>query len=313
MNIKKRTAASALPLVGMLIFFLIACSGCSIKKLAAGSFADALSSGAGASFTAEGDLELVEGALPFSLKAMESLLEKAPAHRGLHLSLAQGYMLYAYAFADLKAEEIKDADFAEYQRLRSRARALYGRAHEYAKKGLILSSKKFGGAFQANNQEALQLIKKKQDAAFLYWAGISLTKLITLSKTDPAAAIRLPEAAAYMQRAFEIDPDYDSGAIYEFFIAYEARGAIMGGDAKKAEEHFKKAVALARGEKLSPLLTYAEALSIPGQNRQEFDAFMKQIMDFDIEQHPEYRLLNALTKKRAQQLLKKKDDLFLGE
>ncbi|MEI6125959.1 MAG: TRAP transporter TatT component family protein, partial [Pseudomonadota bacterium] len=201
----------------------------------------------------------------------------------------------------------------EYQRLRTRAKVLYGRAHEYAKKGLLLSAKDFPAAFQANIQEALLRINKRQDVPFLYWAGTSLAKLITLSKTDPAAAIRLPEAAAYMQRALELDPDYDSGAIHEFYIAYEARGAIMGGDVTKAEEHYKKAVVLGRGMKLSPLLTYAEAFCIPDQNTRDFDALMKQIMDFDIDRYPEYRLVNALAKKRAQQLLKKKDDLFLGE
>ena len=62
---------------------MLLCSACSVKKIAVNSFADALGSGAGTAFTSESDLELVEGALPFSLKTMETLLEKAPQLKGL--------------------------------------------------------------------------------------------------------------------------------------------------------------------------------------------------------------------------------------
>lgn len=296
-----------------ILCLLLLCTGCSVRRLAVGSLADALGSGAGAAFTTESDLELVNGALPFSLKAMESLLEKTPRHRGLHLSLAQGYMLYAYAFVDLKADEEKDRDFAEYQRLKERARMLYFRAFTYARRGLDLSSKKFEKAFAGNNPDALRLLIHKKDVPYLYWTGAALAKWITLAKTDPAAAIRLPEAAACMQRALELDPDFDCGAIHEFFIAYEARGAAMGGDMAKAVEHFHRARQLAEGKKISPLLTYAEACSIPGQNRQEFDALMQQIRAFDADRYPEYRLVNTIAKKRAAFLQQKQDDLFLGE
>ncbi len=292
---------------------LMLCAGCSVKRLAVGSLADALGSGAGAAFTGESDLELVNGALPFSLKAMESLLEKTPQHRGLHLSLAQGYMLYAYAFVDLKADEQKDRDFAEYQRLKDRARSLYYRAFAYARRGLELSSKEFEKAFAGNNPEALRLLTDRQEVPYLYWTGAALAKWIMLAKTDPAAAIRLPEAAACMQRALALDPDFDRGAIHEFFIAYEARGAAMGGAMTRAADHFHRACQLAEDKKISPLVTYAEACSIPAQNGREFDALMQQILGFDADRYPEYRLVNTIAKKRAAWLQQKKDDLFLGE
>jgi predicted anti-sigma-YlaC factor YlaD len=286
---------------------------CSIKKIAVNSFADALGSGDGSAFTSESDLELVEGALPFSLKTMEALLEKTPRHTGLCLSLAQGYMLYGYAFCELKADEVKDLDFARYQLQRDRAKLFYQRAHGYARRGLELSSPGYAKACAANSIEAAQLVKDKASVPYLYWSGAALAKWITLAKTDPAAAARLPEAAACMQRALELDPDYDNGSIQEFFISYEARGAIMGGDAKKAVEYFKKAEARAAGKKLSPWLTYVEAVSIPGQNKNEFDAYIQKILAFNLDSCPENRLVNAIARKRAQYLLQKKDDLFLGE
>ncbi len=171
----------------------------------------------------------------------------------------------------------------------------------------------FAKACAANCVEAVKLVDDKACVPYLYWSGAALAKWITLAKTDPAAAARLPEAAAYMQRALELDPDYDNGSIQEFFISYEARGAIMGGDVKKAVEHFKKAEALAAGKKLSPWLTYVEAVSIPGQNKKEFDEYIQKILAFNLDACPENRLVNAIAQKRAQYLLQKKDDLFLGE
>jgi len=286
---------------------------CSIKKIAVNSFADALGSGAGTAFTSESDLELVEGSLPFSLKTMEALLEKTPRDTGLCLSLAQGYMLYGYAFCELKADEMKDLDFAQYQHRRDRAKLFYQRAHGYARRGLELSSPGYAKACKKNCVEAAELVDDKAGVPYLYWSGAALAKWITLAKTDPAAAARLPEAAACMQRALELAPDYDNGAIQEFFISYESRGAVMGGDVKKAAEYFKKAEALAAGKKLSPWLTYVEAVSIPGQNKKEFDEYIKKILAFNIDSHPENRLVNTIARKRAQYLLHKKDDLFLGE
>jgi predicted anti-sigma-YlaC factor YlaD len=286
---------------------------CSIKKVAVNSFADAVGSGAGATFTSESDLGLIEGALPFSLKTMEALLEKTPEHKGLCLSLAQGYMLYGYGFCELTADEVKDRDFAQYQLQRDRAKLFYQRAHGYARRGLALCTPEYGKACGANCADAVRLVDKKECVPYLYWSGAALAKWITLAKTDPAAAVRLPEAAATMQRALELDPDYDNGSIQEFFISYEARGANMGGDAKKAAEYFKKAEALAAGKKLSPWLTYVEAVSIPGQNKKEFDEYIQKILAFNLDSCPENRLVNALAQKRARYLLQKKDDLFLGE
>ena len=292
-----------------LLFF----PACSVNTIAVNSFADAIGSGAGTAYTSESDLELIEGALPFSLKTMEALLEKTPGHKGLCLSLAQGYMLYGYAFCELKADEVKDRDFNQYQHLRDRAKLYYQRAHGYARRGLELSSPGYAKACETNCVEAVRLVDKKESVAYLYWSGAALAKWITLAKTDPAVAARLPEAAATMQRALELDPNFDNGALQEFFISYEARGAAMGGDMKKATEHFKNAEALAAGKKLSPWLTYVESCSIPGQNNKEFDEYIQKILAFNLDSCPENRMVNAIAQKRARYLLQKKDDLFIGE
>src|SRR5512133_759697 len=76
---------------------LLSLSGC--KSIAVGFAADALSGGGGGGAMAQDDdPELVRDAVPFALKTMEQLLEQAPHHEGLLLSLASGFTQYGYAF-----------------------------------------------------------------------------------------------------------------------------------------------------------------------------------------------------------------------
>ena len=290
--IKQIPGRSCCLLLLLQLYMLFLLSGCSIKKIALGSIADALDSGTGSSFASDDDVDLIGQALPFGLKTMESLLKEVPEHKGLHLSLAKGFVLYAYAFVETKAENAKNTDFTEYRKLRLRAGRLYYRAYQYGLKGLALSDGK--------------------DVGLLYWTGAALAKWITVSKNDPSAIIRISEAVEFMQRALEIDSEYDNGAIHEFFVSYECRQGIKG-DTAKAMFHYRKALKASQGKKASVYLTYIETFAIPNQNKKEFRQYIHKILDFDIDKWPEYRLANAITKQRAEFLLEKEEYLFLGE
>jgi hypothetical protein len=299
--------------LSLLVFMGFMNFGCSIRKMAVTSMADAMSSNTGSTFSADDDVELILEALPFGLKTMEALFEEIPDHKGLCISLSRGYLFYAYASVETKAEEIKEEDYDEYQRLRERSKKLYLRSYKYGFKGLELVCETFREKYKTSRGEALLSITAKEDVPLLYWTGAALAKWISVSKDDPAALIRLPEAAEFMERALELDPEYDNGSIHEFFVAYECRGSAMGGDTAKAKEHFHKALELSKGKKASVYLTYVEAFSIPDQNREEFRSYLEKVIDFDLDKYPEYRLANAIARRRAIFLLEREEDLFLGE
>ncbi len=284
-----------------------------MRQTAVRSFADALGSGAGDAFERESDLDLVEGALPFTLKALETLQAQVPEHRGLYLSLARGYMLYANAFVDHAADELKYEDPAEYARLKARARRLYRRAHRYALLGLVCGSAANLPPDGPVSDDMLAGFDRFEDVAYLYWCGVSLAKAISLAKTDPGAMIRLPEAAAFVRRASEVNPDFNEGALHEFFISYEARGAAMGGSRDRVTRHFERARELAAGKRVSPLLTYVEAVCIPQQDRETFSRYIEMILEFDYEAAPQNRLANELARRRALYLQRIQDNLFIGE
>lgn len=272
--------------------------------------ADALGSGTGNTFSAEGDLELVGEALPFGLKTMEALAAEVPENKGLFLSLAQGFSLYAYAFAELEGEKVKEDDFKAYQRQTQRAGKFYYRAHEYAVKGLAAASEEFGENKGKDLTAAVNAVEEKEDAALLYWAGASLAKWITVSRNNPSAISRLPETVVYINRVLDLDSAFDKGSAYEFLMSYECRGAAMGGDTSRAKEHYRRALELSGGKKMSVFLSYAELFSIPSQNREEFRELIKKVIAYDLDEYPAGRLTNAIARKKAEILLSREEDLF---
>src|SRR5659263_564576 len=84
--------------------FLLACSP---RSYVVSRMADAASSG-GDVFARDDDPELVRDAIPFALKAMESLLASSPDHKGLLTALCKGFTQYAAAFVRQDAEEAQD-------------------------------------------------------------------------------------------------------------------------------------------------------------------------------------------------------------
>jgi hypothetical protein len=292
---------------------LMSAGGCTLRQKAIGSIAGTLGRGAQTAFSTEGDLELVRQALPGSLKTMEILRAESPDNSGLCLSLARGYMLYAHACIELEAAWEKHRDVAAYRRLRCRARTFYFRAYLYAREALLLSGDMCARLYDKDPEKAVADITDTGRVPYLYWAGAALAKWISLDKTDPGALVRLEEVNALMQHAYMLQPDFDHGALHEFFIASRSGSRMSDADRDRVEYHFERARALAGDKKLSPLLTYVESVSIPQQNRSEFNRYIHRILRFDLDSYPQCRLANRIVQEKARYLKEHSDDLFLGD
>src|SRR3972149_5296457 len=109
---------------------LLLTAGCSLNKFAIDKLGDALAN-PGTTYASDNDPELIEGAIPFSLKLIESLLESSPKHEGLLLAAASGFTQYSYAFVQQQADYIEDRDFDAATAMRVRARKLDLRARDY--------------------------------------------------------------------------------------------------------------------------------------------------------------------------------------
>jgi predicted anti-sigma-YlaC factor YlaD len=284
-------------------------SGCSVKKIAINKLGDSLASG-GTTFASDDDPDLVGQALPFSLKLMESLLAESPKHRGLLFAAASGFTQYAYVFVQQPEEQLEDRNLQEADVLRVRARRLYVRARNYGLRGL--EAKYPGLEMQLRNKPKDALGKTTaRDVPLLYWTAASWGAAIALSKDNPEMVADQLIVEALIDRAFQLDPDYDSGAIHNFLITYESVRVGAGKDfALRCRTHFERAVELTSRQSASPYVALAEAVSLNNQDREEFESLLKKALTVNPDARPEWRLSNIVMQRRAQWLLSREDELF---
>jgi predicted anti-sigma-YlaC factor YlaD len=293
------------------VAFSFALSGCSIRKLAIKKLGDALAE-SGTTFASDSDPELVKGALPFSLKLIESLLAESPRHRGLLLAASSGFTQYAYAFIKQEADEMEPQNLALSLEMRARAKGLFLRARDYGVRGLETTHQGFGAAL---NKDPLAAVKAAtlKDVPLLYWTAASWGLAITLSKNEPALIVDQPVVEALIDRSLELNEAFDAGAIHSFLISYEtARQGAEGDPLERASRHFDRAMALSGGFQAGPLVSMAESVSIAKRDRSGFRSMLEKALAVDVNARPEYRLANLVMQRRARWLLSRVDELFLS-
>ena len=290
---------------------LVLLSGCSIKKMAINKLGDALS-GSGTGFASDDDPELVKAAVPFSLKLIESLLAESPQHKGMLLAACSGFTQYSFAFVNQDADELEDTDIAAATRMRVRAKRLYLRARGYGLRGLEVKHAGFEQALRKNPKTAVKSATVS-DVPLLYWTAAAWGSAISVSKDDPALVSDQIIVEALIDRALELDEDFDRGAIHGVLISYEmARQGVQGDPALRSKKHFDRAMKLSGGKLASPLVSFAESVSVQNQNRAEFQALLDQALAINPDAVPESRLQNLVAQRRARWLLGRVDDLIIG-
>ena len=296
----------------LVLLALLAVTSCSVKKYAIRQVGASLNSGASV-FETDEDLELVGGALPFSLKLVESLLAEVPDDRNLLITACRGFTLYSYAYVDFEADKLIEEDLAAGRKMRQRARKLYLRGVDYGLRGIETAYPGFAEVLGRNPGEAVAVTNPKKadrDLPLLYWTAASLGLAISTATDDAAMLARLPEVEALLNRAIELDQSWDEGALHDFRLVFESSrpGAQ---DRALIEESYRKALTLSGGNNSGLYVSYAEAVAIPDQNAALFREMMQKALAVDIEADPDNRLRNVLGKRRAQWQLDRIEDLFL--
>jgi predicted anti-sigma-YlaC factor YlaD len=297
------------------VVFLIILPACSIKKLAMNQVANALTgSGSSTVFTGDNDPELVGDALPFAIKMYESLMVANPRHTGLRLQTGSLYIMYANAFLQTPATMLAEDEYQKQEFAYSRAKNLYLRGRDII---LVCLENKYPGLRAAlQNRDYRKALERttRKDAPLLYWAGAGWLGAFAIDAFDMDLGVTLPAAAALIDRAYSLDPDYAAGALHEFYILYYGSlPEYMGGDLKKAREHYELALAISGGRSATPYLSLATSVTVKEQNLEEFKELLNKALAIDPESVPENRLVNILNQRKARWLLEHADDYFLTD
>jgi len=277
----------------IMALFCLFIPACSINKMAMKSVSNALTKeGSSAVFTSDSDPKLVGDALPFAIKMYESLLAANPGHQGLLRTTGSLYVMYANAFVQKPAEQLPRTSFKERQAEMERAKKLYLRGVELLYRSLELN---------------------KNDVTSLYWTAVGGVSAYSLDPLDIDLGIRIEEFLALVIRAYELDPDFNSGALDDFLLLFYASvPEISGGDKAKAEIHYRRALEKSKGLLASPYVSYAQAVSIPGQDYDTFKECLEAALAIDPDADPANRLVNIINQRKARYLLDSASQFFIN-
>jgi len=249
------------------------------------------------SIAEEWDPSLAESASAANLKLLEAALKTDPNNRKLLLLACRGFAGYALSFV---AEDQPE-----------RAREFLERARDYGFRAL--KDSRFRDLVDAELETLKLKVRRleKKDVAALFWPTFAWGYWINHSRDKPAALAQLPRVEALMGRLLELDESFFYGGPHLFFAAlYSSRAKTLGGQPERAKEHFEKAIKLADGKFLLVYYFYARHYAVVTQNKTLCEELLNKVVDSPSNVLPEQRLLNQVTRKRAEEFLIDIDDYF---
>ncbi len=297
----------ALALAVLLAATMLA-SGCSLRTMAVNAVVPVLADPA--VYLSEEDPELVRESLPFLLKTLESIILTVPEQNEALVSACSGFTLYGNAFLQVDADVASwDGEYDRELELRDRTWRLYVRARDYCLSSLELKYAGLGDDLR-DDPEAALAVAEAEDVEVLFYLSAAWGLAISNALDQPDLIGDLPVVRALLERALELDEDYGQGSIHGALITVESLPAQLGGSPERAREHFERAVELSDGLDAAPYVTLALGVSVPEENRAEFEDLLNRALAIDPDEDTSRRLLNVVNQRRAVLLLDRVDDLF---
>lgn len=280
----------------LLCLFLLLSACLPSKKLTVGATATLLDEVAKASYR-QSDLRILREGMPAYLLLIDGMVQAIPDNEQLLIAAAQSYSSFASLF-------VEDQD-KEYANL------LYEKGKRYALRSLELRGLKepLLRPFDDFREGVIRLGKK--DLPYLFWSATCWANWINLNLDSIEAISELPRVEWMMKRALELDEGFYYGGPHLFIgIWFASRPKIAGGDLKKAQEHFLKALDLGQGNFLMAYVYYANYYARKMMDKNLFTSILQKVLETPADISPDLILVNTVAKKKAKELLSHTEEYF---
>jgi len=248
--------------------------------------------------TEERDLDFAEKALPGNIKLLEVMLKNKPDDVRLLTLTSQGYSSYALGF-------LEDS-------LQDRARDFYLRGRDFGMR-ILRQDKDLAKALDGSVDDlkaALRTYDKDMVPA-AFWTAFGWGSYIYLSLGNPDAIADLPRAEALMDFVVKHDSSFYYGGAHVFLgTLYGSRPKMLGGNIDLAKDHFARALRINGGKFLMTYVYQARSVAVQTLDEALFDECLQKVESASLEILPEFRLANAIAKKKAQLLMSRRSELF---
>ena len=266
------------------------------KKLTVGATGILLEEIAKAS-SRQSDLRILREGTPAYLMLMDGMIQALPDNDQLLMAGAQSYSSFASLF-------VEDQD-KEYAIL------LYGRGKQYALRSLEVRG--FKDPLQRPFDDFKEGLKRlgKKEVPYLFWAATCWVNWIRLNLDSMEAISELPRVEEMMKRVLELDEGFYYGGPHLFMgIWFASRPKMAGGNLKKAQEHFLKALHLGQGKFLMAYVYYANDYARKTMDKDLFTSTLQKVLETPADTSPDLILLNTVAKTKAKDLLSHVDEYF---
>ena len=277
-----------------LLFLSSACMPC--KKGTIAATASLLEDVVKSSYR-QSDMRMIREGTPAYLMLLDGMVEAWPDNAQLLIAAAQGYSSFASVF-------VEDQD-KEYAKL------LFGKARQYALRSLELRG--FKDPLQRSVDDFKEGLKGlgKKDTPYIFWSATCWASWINLNLDSMEALAELPRVESMMQRVLQIDEGFYYGGPHLFMgIWFASRPKIAGGDLKKAQEHFLKALEFGKGKFLMANVYYANTYARQALDKELFVSALQKVLETPADISPDLTLLNTVAQKKARELLGRVEEYF---
>ena len=272
-------------------------SGCALMRKGAATLVSPMATELSDGFMHQNDVDLVREGAPAFLLMLDALAESHPDNPAVLIAAAEAQMAYAMGFVDKSQKE--------------RSKRMFLKAKSYGLRALS-GNKRFARAQNGSCDEFARALSsfRKRDAEALLSTATAWVMWIIASSDSPAALGDMPKVLEMMKRVEALDPGIRQGGVDLFYGIYYTVLPLGGGrDLEKARRHFERSMKIAGPDYLLNRVTFAEFYARYAFDRDLFERTLEQVVAAN-PNVPEFTLMNAVAKMRAQALLGQIDELF---
>ena len=286
---------------GGIILLLASCflllSSCALRKPATAITADTLTRGMIA-VESESDVFVARESALSLIKILDVLHYGNPKNKKFLGLLAKAYGNYAFGLAELEGMKGGAEEWI------SRAKRFYAKGRDYGIAALSTGKTSIAEIPLNKFEKNLKRFSKK-DVPTLFWTAFSWGSYINMSRDDIVAAADLPRVQALVDRALELEPEFQCGVTYAFKGALLAGNPFLtGSKPEMAKPYFEKALDACNGAYLMTKVMYAEWYLNTIGDKVAFKKALEEVITADASVLPQQRLANELAKERARMLFR---------
>ena len=242
------------------------------------------------------DVDVVREGAPAYLILIDGLLESTPDNTSLLSQAATLNSAYVGAF-------VTDGD---------RARLMADKARTLASRAVCLGVKNGCGVVSRPFDEFEQWVAGlgREDVPLIYGLATCWAGWIQANSDDFNAIAQLSRVKTLIGRVADLDEGFEYGGPHLYLGVFEVLlPPALGGRPEIGRYHFERAIALSEGRHLLTKVMFADRYARLVFDRPLHDRLLNEVLAAD-EDPPELRLMNALARRRAQELLESADEYF---